>query len=127
MISCDRTTIFRYESGKTKPDPDIMYKICEILGDVDVWSKWMRTEFPRSYGLMHPETVEYSLSGALLLMYAEISDVVVLQRDVMLDGADEHISDVQLARNLSKEIEALIGSAQRVRTLIDQELKSKES
>lgn len=48
--------IYCYESGKIKPDPDTMYQICNVLGDVDVWTTWMRTEYPSSYGRMHPET-----------------------------------------------------------------------
>ena len=34
-ISCDATTIYRYESGKIKPNPDVMYEICVELGDPD--------------------------------------------------------------------------------------------
>ena len=55
-ISCDATTIYRYESGKIKPNPDVMYEICYELGDPDKWTNWMRTEYPASYGRVHPET-----------------------------------------------------------------------
>ena len=41
-ISCDATTIYRYESGKIRPDPDVMYELCDALGDTDVWTTWMR-------------------------------------------------------------------------------------
>lgn len=37
-ISCDTTTLYRYESGKLKPNPDIMFQICEALGDIDRWT-----------------------------------------------------------------------------------------
>ena len=122
-ISCDRTTIFRYENGKARPDPDTMYDICEALGDVDVWTKWMRSEFPRSYGRIHPETIEYGLCGALLMLYAEISDLMEIQNEVMHDGADGKINDEDLARKICKEVTDLIMSAQRVKSLIEEGLK----
>lgn len=55
-ISCDTTTLYRYESGKLKPNPDVMFQICEALGDIDRWTSWMRTEYPTSYvgSISHP-------------------------------------------------------------------------
>lgn len=92
-ISCDTTTLYRYESGKLKPNPDVMFQICEALGDIDRWTSWMRTEYPTSYGRMHPETAVFSLPGALMSMYAEIADVMELERETMRDGADGVISN----------------------------------
>jgi DNA-binding XRE family transcriptional regulator len=126
-INCDTTTIYRYESEKMKPDPDTMYMICDALGDVDKWTTWMRTEYPQSYGRVHPETVEFSLTGALMSMYAEIADVIELQKDVMHDGADGSISNIELAKNIGKEVTDVIMSAQRVKSLIEQEVKTKEA
>lgn len=117
-ISCDTTTIYRYESGKLKPNPDVMFEICEALGDVDKWTNWMRTEFPCSYGRMHPETAPYSLAGALMSMYAEMSDVMDIEIDAMRDGSDGRIDDPALARRILKEVTEMIQSAQRVKSLI---------
>lgn len=117
-ISCDPTTIYRYESGKMKPDPNVMYEICETLGDVDRWTTWMRTEFPTSYGRMHPETAHYSLSGALMSMFAEIGDVIEIQREALRDGADGYINDPELSEKLQKEVTEMIQSAQRVKNLV---------
>ena len=118
-ISCDATTIYRYESGKLKPNPDIMFEICEALGDVDKWTTWMRSEYPTSYGRMHPETVEHDLAGALLSMFAEIEDVDDMRREAMKDGADGEIDDKALSIRLSKEVTELIQSAQRVKSLLN--------
>lgn len=117
-ISCDTTTIYRYESGKLKPNPDTMFEICTELGDPDKWTTWMRTEYPRSYGRLHPETNNYSLPGALMSLYAGIEDMKAIQRDVMRDGADGHISDMELAEQIRKEVTELIQSAQRVKSLV---------
>ena len=117
-ISCDTTTIYRYESGKLKPNPDVMFQICEALGDIDRWTSWMRTEYPTSYGRMHPETAAFSLPGALMSMYAEISDVIKLEQETMRDGADGVISNPALEAKIRKEVTDMIQSAQRVRSLI---------
>lgn len=117
-ISCDTTTIYRYESGKLKPNPDVMFQICEALGDIDRWTSWMRTEYPTSYGRMHPETAAFSLPGALMSMYAEIADVMELERETMRDGADGVISNTALEAKIRKEVTDMIQSAQRVRSLI---------
>ena len=118
-ISCDTTTIYRYESGKIKPDPDTMYELCNALGDVDVWTTWMRTEYPRSYGRVHPETSGLNIQGALLSMFAEIEDVKRLQHEAMRDGADGQIDDKILAESIQKEVTEMIQSAQRVRSLLN--------
>lgn len=117
-ISCDTTTIYCYESGKLKPNPDVMFQICEALGDIDRWTSWMRTEYPTSYGRMHPETAAFSLPGALMSMYAEISDVIKLEQETTRDGADGVISNPALEAKIRKEVTDMIQSAQRVRSLI---------
>lgn len=33
-ISVDQSTIYKFESWKLKLNPDVMFEICEILGDV---------------------------------------------------------------------------------------------
>ncbi len=117
-ISCDVTTIYRYESGKLKPNPDVMFEICEALGDVDCWTRWMRTEFPASYGRMHPETSSYTLAGALMSMFAEMGDVLEIERESLRDGADGTINDPALREKIRKEVTEMIQSAQRVKNLV---------
>lgn len=117
-ISCDATTIYRYESGKIKPNPDIMYEICVELGDPDKWTSWMRTEYPASYGRVHPETADYELAGALMSMFAEMDDVMEMQTAAMRDGADGKIDDTELKDRIIKEVTEMMQSAQRVRTLL---------
>ena len=116
-ISCDVTTIYRYESGKLKPSVDTMYAICEALGDPDRWTAWMRAEYPASYGKVHPETVEYGLSGAIMSMYAEIDDILILEKEALRDGADGSIDNQELKSRILREVTEMIQSAQRVRTL----------
>lgn len=118
-ISCDDTTIYRYENGKLIPNPDAMFQICEVLGDVDRWTTWMRTEFPKSYGRMHPETPSYSMSCALIGMYAAIDFLIKNQREIWKEGAEDRISDKDLAEQVHKEVTVLIQTAQRVKSLLD--------
>ena len=117
-ISCDVTTIYRYESGKLKPNPDVMFEICEALGDIDRWTTWMRTEYPASYGRIHPETPSYPLAGALMSMFAEIQDVLDFEREALRDGANGAIDDPALLEQILKETTEMIQSAQRVKSLI---------
>jgi Predicted transcriptional regulators len=119
IISCDTSTIHRYEAGKIKMNPDVMYEICNALGDVDKWCEWMRTEYPISYARVHPESVKHGLSGALMLMYSELDDLMDLQRATMRDGADGHIDDPALHASLVKEITEVLQCAQRVRNLLE--------
>ena len=117
-ISCDATTVYRYESGKLKPNPDVMYEICVSLGDPDKWTTWMRTEYPTSYGRVHPETSHLNLQGALMSMFAEIEDVLSLRSKVLKDGADGKIDDPELMDQIENQVTETIRSAQRVRTLL---------
>lgn len=120
-ISCDTTTVYRYESGKLKPDPNVMFEICEALGDVDRWTTWMRTEYPTSYGRMHPETSDYTLAGALMSMFAEMGDVLAIEQEALRDGADGRINDPELSQKIQKEVTEMIQSAQRVKSLVAKE------
>lgn len=124
-ISCDTTTIYRYENGKLKPNPDVMFEICEALGDIDRLTTWMRTEFPTSYGRMHPETSSYTLAGALMSMFAEIGDVLEFEREALRDGADGKISDPELQAKIHKEVTEMIQSAQRVKNLVHEDCNAR--
>lgn len=116
-IGCDPSTIYKYESRKLVPDPNVMFQICEALGDIDRWTIWMRTEYPISYGRMHPETAPFNLPGALMSMYAEMADVLDIQREVLRDGADGTINDPELAEELQRQVTEMIQAAQRVKSL----------
>ena len=114
----DATTIYRYESGKLTPNPDVMYEICAALGDVDKWTTWMRTEFPASYGRVHPETSSYSLPGALMALFAEMRDVHDLEREALRNGATGSIDNPAMREQIEKEVTEMIQAAQRVRSLM---------
>lgn len=120
-ISCDTTTIYRYESGKVKPNPDVIYQICAELGDISKWQDWMRTEYPMSYGRVHPETSKLDLKGAIMELYAEIGDTLDIQRDVLKDGSDGTIDDTELLDKVINEVTELLQSAQRVRNIANQQ------
>ena len=111
-ISVDQSTIYKFESGKLKLNPDVMFEICETLGDVSRWCEWMRTEYPMSYGRVHPEIPQYDLSGALMSLYAAIGDLQDLEREALRDGANGKFDNPEIERKLKKELTDLVGRAQ---------------
>ena len=118
-ISCDVTTIYRYESGKLKPNPDVMFEICEVLGNIDRWCDWMRTEYPISYARVHPDTPKFDLQGALMAVYAELEDVHDLRREALRDGADGKIDDPKIASRLKKELTELLSRSQLLLNILE--------
>lgn len=112
LVNCDSTTITRYETGKLKPNPDTMYMICEACDEVDKWCDWMRTEYPISYGRVHPDIPKLSFEGKLMRAFAEIEDVLRLQNEAMKDGADGKIDDEKLKYRLWTECNEAIGALQ---------------
>ncbi len=114
LVTADSSTITRYENGKLKPNPDVMYQILEELDALDSWCDWMRTEYPISYGRIHPEIPKLSFEGKLLKAFAEINDVQLLQNQVMKDGSDGFIDDDELRAHLLRECHEAIGALQGV-------------
>lgn len=112
MVGRDPTTIYNYESGKCDPDPDTMYQIAEALGDLNIWYDWMRTKYS-SYARLHPDVEQQTLPGAMMSMFAEISDLMDMQREALRDAADGKLDDPTLAKSLEKEATEALGACQR--------------
>lgn len=117
-ISCDTSTIYKFESGKLKLTPDIMFQICEELGDISRWCDWMRSEYPMSYGRVHPEIPRFDLSGALMSLYAAIGDLQDIEREVFRDGANGKFDDPAIEKKLMVELTELVGRAQLLLNII---------
>ena len=117
-ISCDVTTIYRYESGKIKPDPDVMYQMCRELGDVRRWHEWMRTEYPRSYGKEHPSPIAYDLPGSVLSLYAIVARIEKLRQKVSMDAADGTLDNDALREKLFGMLDEMISAGQAVKALL---------
>ena len=117
-ISCTTETLYRYESGKIKPNPDVMWQICDALGDTDVWTNWMRTEYPASYGRKHPAIATTDMKTALMNAFTEIEEAAELRKAAIKDGADGRIDDDDLGKAIEKEFTEMIQAAQRVLTLL---------
>lgn len=126
-ISCDTTTVYRYESGKIKPNPDVMYEICQALGDASKWYDWMRTEYPTSYGRVHPAQPQYDLKGAILSLYGAVAEVQNISAAVMRDGADGRFEDKELIKKFSVANTELLQSTQRVNNLLSLESEKNEN
>ena len=116
-INCDPSTIFRYENETLFPSPEIMYQICDSLGDLSKWDDWMRTQHP-SYARMHPELLKYGLEGTIMKLFTEVHELLDLQREVMADGSDGNIDCEELKRDLQKALDELIQAAQSAKATI---------
>lgn len=117
-ISCDVTTVYRYESGKLKPDPDVMYQICRTLGDTRRWQVWMRTEYPISYAREHPEPMPYDLPGSVLSLYAIVAEIEQFKKRVFRDAADGIIDDPETREDFRRLANELIQAGQAVTALL---------
>ena len=118
-IGVDVSTLYRYESGRMRPDPDLMYQICRELGDVRNWHKWMRTEYPKSYAREHPEPIMYDLPGVIMTLYSEVRDLEELERSAMQDGADGKIDSFVLHDQFLNEVTQLIQAAKSAKVLLE--------
>ena len=116
-VSCDESTIFRIESGKQIPDPDMMYQICKALGDVRLWDDWMRTEYS-SYSRFHPEPIKYDLPGSVLNLYAVVEQIEKYRKKVFADAADGTIDNEATREKLLRMADDLVSAGQAVRTLL---------
>lgn len=111
-VGRDPNTIYNWESGKSDPDPDSMYQIAEAFGDLNVWHDWMRTKYS-SYARLHPDTKQYDLPGAMMTMYAEMGDLMDMEREAIRDAADGKFDDPVLASSIEKEATEALGACQR--------------
>lgn len=112
LIGRDPTTIYNWESGKSDPDPDSLYQIAEAFGDLNIWYDWMRTKHS-SYARLHPDARQNSLPGAMMQMFAEIGDLMDLQREALRDAADGKFDDPDIAQKIEKEATEALGACQR--------------
>lgn len=119
VVNCDTSTIHRYESGKIKPDPNVMMQICEALGDIDRWGDWMRTEYPISYAKMHPETPKLTMQGTIMAWFAAMHSFEDMQWEVMQDVADGKIDDPELKKKLWETACKMLSQNQRLLNLLD--------
>lgn len=119
-VPCDVTTIFRYESGKMTPDPNMMLRICKILGDETKWYDWMQTVWT-SCREMYPETGRNDLSGSILRLYAALEELGDSRRNVFIDAADGSIDSEMLRKKLKALTNELISVSQTLRTMLPEE------
>lgn len=119
VVGEDENLIRRYEGNINKtPNPETMYLLCHAVGDDRDWQNWMRTEFPKSYGRVHPEPVMYDLPGVIMTLYSEVRDLEALEREAIKDGASGEINSRPLREKMIQEIEELIAAAQAAKALI---------
>ena len=126
IVGEDESLIRRYEGNINKnPNPDTMYLLCQAVGDDRDWQNWMRTEFPKSYGRVHPEPLTVNtLEGAIMTLYSEVHDLKILRNQVMADGADGKIDSFMLRDQFMNEITEMIQAAHTAKTMLEGGAKS---
>lgn len=111
-VGCDVTTIYRYEQGKLKPSPDVMYQICKSLGDLSYWCDWMGQEYPGSYARIHPKVPNLDTAGIILSLYSGTMDLESLKSDVFHWVADGKTLDDETVSRLKETLIKLSGFSQ---------------
>lgn len=111
-VGCDVTTIYRYEQGKLKPSPDVMYQICKAVGNLCYWCTWMSQEFPGSYAIVHPRVPNLDMSGTILSLYAGIMDAELLRLEVFRTFAEGKHPEKEICNKLKATLVKLSGFSQ---------------
>ncbi len=117
-VSCDVSTVHKYESGKLKMDPDVLYQICSALGDTRKWQVGMRTMYPSSYARVHPEPILYDLPGVIMKLYSTVRELEDLERNALNDGADGEIDSLALHEQLKRQCEEMTRAAQSALSIL---------
>lgn len=111
-IGCDVTTIYRYEQGRIKPSPDVMYQICRAIGDLTKWCTWMSKEYPGSYAMVHPRVPNLDTAGTVLSLYAGIMDAELLRSEVFHGFADGSMPEMETVKRVKETLIRVSGSSQ---------------
>lgn len=89
-ISLD--TIKRWEFGESKPTPDDVDRIGEIVGDPTLWHRWMLAEEP-SYAKRYSGAEPLALPVSVLRVRHALADVLKYQDAIERDALDGKLDD----------------------------------
>ncbi len=109
-VNVSESTIERWESGETMPQPDDIDRVAEALGDPSIWHRWMLSNYD-SYRRRYIDSAANSGLPALMTRYRyETGDVMALHGNAERDALDGKIDDPQLKANLMKELREQIAA-----------------
>lgn len=109
LFGVSEDSIRRWEdpTQKTMPAPVDVSRMEETYRADGLWWRWMRSN-DDAFRDRLPAMPDLELPGAILRLFAEISDLDRLQHELMRDGADGEISDPQLLDKSLNEVEDVV-------------------
>ena len=110
-VNVSESTIERWESGETMPQPDDIDRVAEALGDPSIWHRWMLSNYD-SYRKRYINAGCVNSLAALMIRFRyETRDVLELQDRAERDAIDGRIDDLQLKADLIKEVKEQIAAS----------------
>lgn len=122
---CSVDVIDRLESGETKePHPDLIDMYGDAIGDPGLWPEWMSMQFA-SYNRHHGPPSDYGITGALLAMEAELTDLMDQEKLQALrkDLADGKLDNEALRLWVMREGREAVAAIDRMLELVSRQMK----
>lgn len=113
-VGVSEDTIYRWESGAQRPDPDDIGNIERIFNEPGLWHKWMMSHYD-SYRERFTNIHDVDgLTGTVVQMKHEMLDVMPLIDLAERDTLNGEFDDPVTWKKLKKEIPEAIAAMQKV-------------
>lgn len=104
LVGVSESTIERWETGETQPQPDDIDNIGSALGDDTLWHRWMLSHYDSYRKRYIKGNGSCGLLGSIMAIKYEMQDVLALQEQVERDSIDGRIDDPELRARYAKEL-----------------------
>lgn len=113
-LGVSEDTIYRWESGSQRPDPDDIGNIERVLNMPGLWHKWMLSQYD-SYREKYTKVPEVGhLTAEVVRMKHEVLDIIPLFDAIERDTLDGKIDDPKLWEAFRKECREAVASIQQL-------------
>lgn len=112
LLGVSESTLKNWENPaiSTMPTLSDVSHMEELYNADGLWWRWARSNDDASRDRLPPLPI-LELQGAIMITYAETSDFVALQQDLMRDGADGKINNRDLLEKSLKEAGELVATS----------------
>lgn len=112
-LGVSEDTIYRWEKGEQRPDPDIVGNIEKILSYPGLWHRWMLSHYD-SYRERYTDVPEVEhLTALVVRMKHEMMDVLSLSDDLERDSLNGKIDKPELWQMLKREASEAVAAIQQ--------------
>jgi len=120
-LGVSEDTIYRWESGSQRPDPDDVGNIERFLGIPGLWHKWMLSHYD-SYRERYTDVPDVNhLTAEIVRMKHEIMDVMPLFDEIERDTLNGEFNKPELWEKFKKEsLEAMAAIQQTLERIPDE-------